>query len=312
MTTNIKSCPIWGTPLEGPTIKLIDSQNGITWNGYDSPRAGGSYRVATDAAIGELSAEEKARLTTWLVDQRLQGNQSPRITETTIKSIKTKRSLQVHERADRLLRFIAQQSQTVSNRVMIGEDELRAYAWSESIEWQEVSYFLEYLRETAWIDGDFLGNGQSIVFVTVAGHNRIGELTLNADSSQAFVAMWFDNSLTDAYENGIELGIIDAGFKPLILNRKDHINKIEDEVIAEIRKSKFLVADFTHGNDGARGSVYYEAGFAHGLGIPVIFTCRKNSMKTLHFDIAHYSHIVWSSPADLREKLRNRIHAVIV
>ncbi len=166
---------------------MIDSQNGITWNGYDSPRAGGSYRVATDAAIGELSAEEKARLTTWLVDQRLQGNQSPGITETTIKSIKTKRSLQVHERADRLLRFIAQQSQTVSNRVLIDEDELRAYAWSESIEWQEVSYFLEYLRETAWIDGDFLGNGQSN---TVAGHNRIGELTLNADSSQAFVAMY--------------------------------------------------------------------------------------------------------------------------
>ena len=137
---------------------MIDSQNGITWNGYDSPRAGGSYRVATDAAIGELSAEEKARLTTWLVDQRLQGNQSPGITETTIKSIKTKRSLQVHERADRLLRFIAQQSQTVSNRVLIDEDELRAYAWSESIEWQEVSYFLEYLRETAWIDGDFLGS----------------------------------------------------------------------------------------------------------------------------------------------------------
>ena len=195
---------------------------------------------------------------------------------------------------------------------MIHEDELRAYAWSESIEWQEVSYFLEYLRETAWIDGDFLGNGQSNVFVTVAGHNRIGELTLNADSSQAFVAMWFDNSLTDAYENGIELGIIDAGFKPLILNRKDHINKIEDEVIAEIRKSKFLVADFTHGNDGARVASITRPGFAHGLGIPVIFTCRKNSMKTLHFDIAHYSHIVWSSPADLREKLRNRIHAVIV
>ena len=312
MTTNIKNCPIWGTPLEGATIQLIDSQNGITWNGYDSPRAGGSYRVATDAAIGELSAEEKARLTTWLVDQRLQGNQSPGITETTIKSIKTKRSLQVHERADRLLRFIAQQSQTVSNRVLIVEDELRAYAWSESIEWQEVSYFLKYLRETDWIDGDFLGNGQSNVFVTVAGHNRIGELTLNADSSQAFVAMWFHDSTIGAYEKGIEPSIKDAGFNPLRIDRKDHINKIEDEIIAEIRRSRFLVADFTQGEDGARGGVYYEAGFAHGLGIPVIFTCHKNSMKTLHFDIAHYSHIVWSSPVDLREKLRNRIRAVIV
>ena len=40
----------------------------------------------------------------------------------------------------------------------------------------------------------------------------------------------------------------------------------------QIRKSKFLIADFT----GQRGGVYYEAGFAYGLGLPVIWTCRKD------------------------------------
>ncbi len=95
------------------------------------------------------------------------------------------------------------------------------------------------------------------------------------------------------------------------IDQKEHINKIDDEIIAGIKQSRFLVADFTHGEDGARGGVYYEAGFAHGLGLPVIFTCQKDSVDKLHFDTNHYNHIVWTTPEELREKLKNRILAVI-
>ena len=72
-----------------------------------------------------------------------------------------------------------------------------------------------------------------------------------------------------------------------------------------------MVADFTQGKTGARGGVYYEAGFAHGLGIPVIFTCRNESLDKVHFDTRQYNHIVWTDPAKLRTDLRNRIAAVI-
>ena len=71
------------------------------------------------------------------------------------------------------------------------------------------------------------------------------------------------------------------------------------------------MADFTHGNSGARGSVYYEAGFAQGLKIPVIFTCRKNAIKRIHFDTRQYNHIVWETPVELKDRLTNRIAAVI-
>jgi hypothetical protein len=46
--------------------------------------------------------------------------------------------------------------------------------------------------------------------------------------------------------------------------------------IAQIRRSKFLIADFTcgqtkdHGEHIVRGSVYFEAGFAAGLNLPII------------------------------------------
>ena len=58
-----------------------------------------------------------------------------------------------------------------------------------------------------------------------------------------------------------------------------------------------------------RGSVYYEAGFAHGLGIPVIYLCRKDS--ELAFDTNHYPHIIWNDTSELREQLRSRILALL-
>ena len=147
--------------------------------------------------------------------------------------------------------------------------------------------------------------------VTIDGYSHIEDLETNVNSSQAFVAMWFDNSMSDCFEKAIEPAIRQAGYEPMRIDQKEYINKIDDEIIAEIRRSRFLVADFTQGPDGARGGVYYEAGFAHGLGIPVIFTCRKDAVATLHFDTNHYNHIVWTTPEELRESLRNRILAAI-
>ena len=103
----------------------------------------------------------------------------------------------------------------------------------------------------------------------------------------------------------------DLGYEPLRIDRKEHINKIDDEIIAEIRRSRFLVADFTQGESGARGGVYYEAGFAHGLNIPVIFTCQENAIGKVHFDTRQYNHITWKTPEELQARLAQRISATI-
>ncbi len=63
-----------------------------------------------------------------------------------------------------------------------------------------------------------------------------------------------------------------------------------DRILARIRESRFVIADLTHN----RGGVYYEAGFAEGLGIPVIYTCDADCLdpeapkeKRVHFDCQH-------------------------
>lgn len=140
------------------------------------------------------------------------------------------------------------------------------------------------------------------------GWNRIDDFERMAiKKNQAFIAMWFDPTMIEVFENGFHKAVKDCNYDPMKIDLKEHNNKIDDEIIAEIRNSGFLIADFT----GDRGGVYYEAGFAHGLGIPVIWTCRKDDFKKLHFDTRQYNHIEWETVEELYEKLVNRIRATI-
>ncbi len=170
--------------------------------------------------------------------------------------------------------------------------------------------------------------GDSTFTIAPDGWKRIEELgQVNLDSDQAFIAMWFSEEMNDALENGLKKGIEDAGYKPQIINEKHHNNKICDEIIAEIRKSRFIVADFTAGKcekcSGCekkadceievrpRGGVYYEAGFAQGLGIEVIWTVREDQIGEVHFDTNHYNHITYTNATELRQKLKARIEATV-
>lgn len=146
--------------------------------------------------------------------------------------------------------------------------------------------------------------------LTAGGLNRIAELErtiAGKESKQTFVAMWFDSSLNKAWEDGFASACHAVGYKALRMDLKEHNQKICDAIIVEIRKSRFLVADFT----GHRGGVYFEAGYALGLGIPVIWSCREDELGSTHFDTRQYNHIVWKDERDLFVKLKRRIEATI-
>jgi hypothetical protein len=89
-----------------------------------------------------------------------------------------------------------------------------------------------------------------------------GWLTLegvpNASSQIGFCAMWFNDEVKPLWIEVIEPAIRESGYEPLRIDGKQHNGKIDDEIMASIRASRFVVSDFT----GNRGGVYYEAGFA--------------------------------------------------
>ena len=113
--------------------------------------------------------------------------------------------------------------------------------------------------------------------------------------------------MNSAFLEGIAPAIKDTGYTPFKVNETESNNQITDDIVAGIRRSKFMVADVTK----HRTAVYYEAGLMHGLGRPVIFTCKENELGDASFDTNHYPHITWKTPTDLKEKLIKRIQATI-
>ena len=302
------NCIIWpSSPAEHHSVQGDQTKRLVK----SSARAGTDYIISKDVALNlfnELNtAKLRARLTTQLLNDNLRGNPEPEVTYDMIQLAKDARPLPANEKAERLLRHIVDKNPDIAipatlvrqldyNESPHLSSTYSAMAWSESTTLREVDFLLEYLRELNFVNLEDFGHVKNVT-VTVQGHAHVADQSTSTNSSQAFVAMWFDNSMDAIYNHAIAPAIQAAGYEPYRIDRDNFLNKIDDEIIAQIRQSRFIVADFTHDQKGSvRGSVYYEAGFAHGLGIPVIFTAHEDA--DLHFDTRQFPHILWK-PTDL-------------
>lgn len=309
MVNEKRICPIWGaavTSIEG--TNPLDTEFLVK----GSPRTGGDYRIEELAKddVGALDDKDKAKLTTILLELRRAGDRAPLVTSDLVEKAKRADLLPVHVRAERLLRYLVDIPKDVgqplgTQRILDGPE---AAAWSESNTPEDVEYFVDYLTHMGWLKRHSSG----VCLITVSGYQHVAEQSTQKDLYQCFVAMWFDASMNPAYEDGIKKAVEECGYKPLRIDKKPDVNKIDDEIVAEIRRSRFVVADFTHEKEkGARGGVYYEAGFAHGLGLPVIYSCHKGLVEELHFDTRQYHHILWQEAEDLCTQLKHRIRAIV-
>lgn len=215
----------------------------------------------------------------------------------------------VAEQLDRTLQNLQRMSEHHGDWIDLKEHD---YSVCFGVNADESTFMLDALREASLIQARSEAGVWASLRLTPKGWARVAELQRGPakDSRKCFVAMWFDPSLDEAWERGFRRAIYDAydpNFDPVRIDKSEHNEKICDRIIAEIRQSRFLVADFT----GHRGGVYFEAGFALGLGIPVIWTCREEDADDSHFDTRQYNHVVWSDPDDLYHKLLRRIQATI-
>jgi hypothetical protein len=305
-------CAIWGTPAQ----RILDQDRG-DYRAVDSMRAGGKYRI-TPSALATLenwNVHDKKLLTSWLVAQRKAGIGIPEISTDVLDVAKWRLPMRFSQKVDAVLLQFAEAT-TLNTEFLLhpGVPDRKAnllMAITESESVPEIRHLLIIMRDMGLLNAD-LNQATEIYSIAAKGWERVDELLSRRPSTpQVFVAMWFHPSTDDAYQQGIAPAIEANGYAPVRIDRKHHVNKIDDEIIAEIRKSSFVVADFTCEAGQVRGGVYYEAGFARGLGLEVIWTCKDTSMGDLHFDTRQYSHIVWTDPAHLKDQLTARIGAVI-
>ena len=235
--------------------------------------------------IENYEQRQRANIKGWI-----QENQGILLTVNHMDDLQNIRTPGLGERAEKLMKYWAKKYPTLGIPIPNYAEDTLAWAIWESVSYsknqEELKYLiLHYLRD----DKRYLMDTPSII--TPLGWEYIDSLEKNENSQKAFVAMSFKPEMQEFYKATIQKAILNAGYEPIIMWEKPHINKIDDEIISLIKGSKFVVVDYTEQNNGA----YYEAGFARGFGIKVVSTCNKEEIENdkLHFDTRQYNTIPW-------------------
>ncbi len=125
------------------------------------------------------------------------------------------------------------------------------------------------------------------------------------DGKYGFVAMQFGDDDLDAFVRDVVKPTVKDGIGYELVDMRDvsRAGVIDDIMRIQIRDAAFVIADLTHDNHGA----YWEAGYAEGLGKPVIYICEQTKFdkKKSHFDTNHCTTVLWSrnNAEGFREKL---------
>ncbi len=122
----------------------------------------------------------------------------------------------------------------------------------------------------------------------------------------AFVAMSIDPSNRDLEDvlDAIKIASKDLSIEAERIDDQESNTRITDRIFEAIRVAQFVIVDVT----GARPNVFYEAGYAQGIGKIPIFLARQGTK--IEFDIKDYPIIFYDNMRSLREGLKTRLQAV--
>lgn len=225
------------------------------------------------------------------------------------------------EQLDNLLMHLAATLRPGEARTLLARD-LKATLGSTTDD--EARWVLEEARGAGWVTSaaatvpSMEGWTLEDATLSLKGWQRHAELLRSgAKSRHAFMAMKFGDAELDAlYREHLEPAVALTGFD-LRRTSDDHktAGNIVNRMRVELRTSRFVVCDLTHGNRGA----YWEAGFAEGLGRPVFYLCRRDVLDSAdratrpHFDTAQQLIIGWdpADPAPAMRELKDAIRATL-
>ncbi len=90
------------------------------------------------------------------------------------------------------------------------------------------------------------------------------------------------------------------GYEAIRVDMTEPHQTITEKIMSGINEAACIIADLTY----ARPSVYFEIGYAVGLGIPLVTTCRQDHFRgegddqRVHFDLQQYKISFWEKNQD--------------
>lgn len=280
----------------------------------------GTFEVAED--ISPVLSHFEARglairpLVSYIIRRKESRTDFPLVTRDLIESIAVNGVLPTpKEQSENLILFLGKEA------LGPGEGPLISYRKDGAIFGVKTSsgidFIISALTERKLITSESIKDHQSDYKVTLTydGWELYESLKRGLISgTKAFMAMVYEKEETDKMFNDyFRNAVAKTGFTLERLDDKPRAGLIDDRLRVDIQTSRFIIADLTYNNNGA----YWEAGYAEGLGKPVIYTCEKSHFKDkkkgTHFDTNHHLTVIWEidKPDDAVKKLKATIRATI-
>ena len=270
-----------------------------------------SFSITRTALLELPDKVENHRLCAWIRSIAEDGREAPSFDSSSLPVVlKNLPTYSPVEKQLILLRQIMRMTSCPGEKILLDPYIDYPLAWASNE--KEFNYYVKSLHERGLIeklDGrEYETEFPHEIRISSQGWEFIESHELApAFNDQVFIAMSFSDELNDVWELGIKRAVERAGYRPYRIDRDPHNERIDAKIIAEIKNSRFLIADVT----GHKHGVYYEAGFAQGLDRQVLWSVREDDLDNVHFDTRQFSHVVWKDIKDLQEKLYEMICAVV-
>jgi len=314
MQSMSSNCPVCNSQLK----EIRQSRQGRDAKFFSCPRCGdfvlSGELLATLPQILSQDKDASAKIS-YALRSMQQLNRGAELYTDTVDEILKRPLPSPKEQADLFIRWLAENIDGPGETVWVEPSTHAGIIGAKSPE--GFAFVLRHLLDVGLVTGNLpevIGASQRArVTLSFAGWEHYEKLRLGgAIYRKAFMAMKFGDKVLDS--------IVDFVFKPCVkqtgfnLVRLDDTLRaglIDDQLRVEIQSADFIIADLTHDNLGA----YWEAGYAEGLGKPVIYTCEKGKFEKekTHFDTNHHLTIIWDkeSPEEAGERLKATIRATL-
>ena len=249
------------------------------------------------------------KVSSWIREQNDLFNNIPLLTNENFDEILTLKNKKVKEKFDLLMFSLS----NLKGKRLVNNDDLKVKSWIKD----DTEFFILFQKS---LDLNFIkgscsraingGGTFSFTELTFDGIQYLEELEEpNKNSKKIFVAFNFDEPLTSIFNTNLKEAIEFEGLEYVVVNQDnvEHNKYINDEIIVKLKTSRIVIADFTN----HRNSVYFEAGFAMGMNIPIIWTCQKGHENNMSFDTRQFPHIVWEDKNDLVKQVIDRIKRLL-
>ena len=140
----------------------------------------------------------------------------------------------VKEKLDSLLRYLASLSEYPGHAANF--DYEHDYSVLGAKKPQEACFYVQALQEQRLLAfKNYTGINTVLQFtLSTDGWTELDRITQSgAESSNAFIAMWFNPSRS-AFDDATQQAITGAGYIPVRIDQVEHLNRIDDEIIARL------------------------------------------------------------------------------